>query len=160
MVRNTYIYPPGPSMRIVGDIFEYTAKVSIFMHCFTRNFRLSTWTAQNICLIACFLCMLEAFTLLNISSTEHAKIQQYFNFWVPHARSWSWCHTGDGLHHCRWSGVLPNRFADIIQMTLLVWKFHLICILLNHLVCLLHTFICYLRNAKHKSTNLRQGRSL
>ena len=26
MVRNTYIYPPGPSMRIVGDIFEYTAK--------------------------------------------------------------------------------------------------------------------------------------
>src|SRR5664279_868332 len=25
MVRNTYIYPPGPSMRIVGDIIEYTA---------------------------------------------------------------------------------------------------------------------------------------
>src|SRR5699024_5677198 len=26
MVRNTYIYPPKPSMRIVGDIFEYTSK--------------------------------------------------------------------------------------------------------------------------------------
>ncbi|MFT4663670.1 MAG: methylmalonyl-CoA mutase [Polaribacter sp.] len=26
MVRNTYIYPPQPSMRIVGDIFEYAAK--------------------------------------------------------------------------------------------------------------------------------------
>ena len=26
MVRNTYIYPPSPSMRIVGDIFAYTAK--------------------------------------------------------------------------------------------------------------------------------------
>ncbi len=26
MVRNTYIYPPGPSMRIVGDIFKYTAQ--------------------------------------------------------------------------------------------------------------------------------------
>ena len=26
MVRNTYIYPPTPSMRIVGDIFAYTAK--------------------------------------------------------------------------------------------------------------------------------------
>jgi methylmalonyl-CoA mutase len=26
MVRNTYIYPPGPSIRIVGDIIEYTAK--------------------------------------------------------------------------------------------------------------------------------------
>jgi methylmalonyl-CoA mutase len=26
MVRNTYIYPPGPSMRIVGDILGYTAE--------------------------------------------------------------------------------------------------------------------------------------
>jgi len=26
MVRNTYIYPPGPSMRIVGDIFSFCAK--------------------------------------------------------------------------------------------------------------------------------------
>jgi methylmalonyl-CoA mutase len=26
MVRNTYIYPPEPSMRIIGDIFAYTAK--------------------------------------------------------------------------------------------------------------------------------------
>ena len=26
MVRNTYIYPPRPSMRIVGDIFKYTAQ--------------------------------------------------------------------------------------------------------------------------------------
>jgi methylmalonyl-CoA mutase len=26
MVRNTYIYPPEPSMRIIGDIFGYTAR--------------------------------------------------------------------------------------------------------------------------------------
>ncbi|MBN8478810.1 MAG: methylmalonyl-CoA mutase [Burkholderiales bacterium] len=26
MVRNTYIYPPAPSMRIIGDIIEHTAK--------------------------------------------------------------------------------------------------------------------------------------
>jgi methylmalonyl-CoA mutase len=26
MVRNTYIYPPGPSMKIITDIFEYTSK--------------------------------------------------------------------------------------------------------------------------------------
>jgi len=26
MVRNTYIYPPQPSMRIIADIFEYTSK--------------------------------------------------------------------------------------------------------------------------------------
>ena len=24
MVRNTYIYPPSPSMRIISDIFSYT----------------------------------------------------------------------------------------------------------------------------------------
>src|SRR3990172_1545282 len=26
MVRNTFIYPPGPSMRIVSDIFKYTSE--------------------------------------------------------------------------------------------------------------------------------------
>ena len=26
MVRNTYIYPPSPSMKIIGDIFKYTSK--------------------------------------------------------------------------------------------------------------------------------------
>ncbi len=26
MVRNTYIYPPAPSLRIVGDVFRYTAE--------------------------------------------------------------------------------------------------------------------------------------
>ncbi|MEX0662622.1 MAG: methylmalonyl-CoA mutase [Balneolaceae bacterium] len=26
MVRNTYIYPPEPSMKIIGDIFEYTSR--------------------------------------------------------------------------------------------------------------------------------------
>src|SRR5206468_8585400 len=26
MVRNTYIYPPDPSMRIIGDIFRYSAQ--------------------------------------------------------------------------------------------------------------------------------------
>ena len=26
MVRNTYIYPPKPSMKIIGDIFEYTSE--------------------------------------------------------------------------------------------------------------------------------------
>lgn len=27
MVRNTFIYPPEPSMRIIADVFSYTAKV-------------------------------------------------------------------------------------------------------------------------------------
>ena len=27
MVRNTYIYPPGPSMRIIADIFSFTSKL-------------------------------------------------------------------------------------------------------------------------------------
>lgn len=30
LVRNTYIYPPKPSMRIIGDIFKYTAAVRIY----------------------------------------------------------------------------------------------------------------------------------
>ena len=28
MVRNTYIFPPEPSMRCIADIFAYTAHVS------------------------------------------------------------------------------------------------------------------------------------
>ena len=32
MVRNTYIYPPEPSMRIIGDIIEYTAKYLSLIH--------------------------------------------------------------------------------------------------------------------------------
>ena len=27
MVRNTYIFPPEPSMKLIGDIFSYTSKV-------------------------------------------------------------------------------------------------------------------------------------
>ena len=27
MVRNTFIYPPAPSMHLIGDIFSYVAKV-------------------------------------------------------------------------------------------------------------------------------------
>jgi methylmalonyl-CoA mutase len=30
MVRNTFIYPPEPSMRLIGDIFAYVAKVGHF----------------------------------------------------------------------------------------------------------------------------------
>lgn len=26
MVRNTFIYPPRPSMRVIGDIFGYTSE--------------------------------------------------------------------------------------------------------------------------------------
>lgn len=29
MVRNTYIFPPEPSMKIIADIFQYTAQVSL-----------------------------------------------------------------------------------------------------------------------------------
>lgn len=43
MVRNTYIFPPKPSMRVISDIFAYTAQVSspscvppslFHMHCY------------------------------------------------------------------------------------------------------------------------------
>ena len=29
MVRNTYIFPPEPSMQVIADIFSYTAKVKL-----------------------------------------------------------------------------------------------------------------------------------
>ena len=50
MVRNTYIYPPEPSMKIIGDIFEYTSKVSWPLIClsvcllFARVYSLGTVT--------------------------------------------------------------------------------------------------------------------
>ena len=28
MVRNTYIFPPEPSMRVIADIFAYTSQVT------------------------------------------------------------------------------------------------------------------------------------
>ena len=54
MVRNTYIYPPGPSMRIVGDIFAIprrrcpssTASASAATTC-TRRVRLRTWSSPT-----------------------------------------------------------------------------------------------------------------
>ena len=32
MVRNTYIYPPTPSMKIISDIFQYTSKTVSYTH--------------------------------------------------------------------------------------------------------------------------------
>jgi methylmalonyl-CoA mutase len=32
MVRNTYIYPPAPSMRIIGDIFSYISAVKSYYY--------------------------------------------------------------------------------------------------------------------------------
>ena len=29
MVRNTYIFPPEPSMHVIGDIFSYLSQVSL-----------------------------------------------------------------------------------------------------------------------------------
>lgn len=34
MVRNTYIFPPEPSMHCIADIFAYTSKVPRFYTCF------------------------------------------------------------------------------------------------------------------------------
>lgn len=40
MVRNTYIFPPEPSMKIIADIFQYTAKVSFIIIGFTIVLRM------------------------------------------------------------------------------------------------------------------------
>lgn len=48
MVRNTYIYPPTASMRIIGDIFEYTSaympKIQQYL-----DFRLSYAGSRRYC---------------------------------------------------------------------------------------------------------------
>ena len=36
MVRNTYIFPPEPSMKIIGDIFSYTSQVSFIKVAFEK----------------------------------------------------------------------------------------------------------------------------
>ena len=40
MVRNTYIFPPEPSMRIIGDIFSYTSKVSTYIYIWLEQYKL------------------------------------------------------------------------------------------------------------------------
>ena len=41
MVRNTFIYGPEASMKIIADIFSYTAKV-LFLFLFSQNRSQST----------------------------------------------------------------------------------------------------------------------
>jgi len=61
MVRNTFIYPPDASMRIVGDVISYISKVSVCLF-----FDVHTYLTPTV---------------------EHAKVQFNFNFRVSHAGS-------------------------------------------------------------------------
>lgn len=81
MVRNTYIFPPEPSMRIIGDIFEYTAKVT--------QSRLVTKRIPSPIL-------------------AHAEIQLHLDIRIPHARSGRQRRPRDGVHHRRRSRVLSH----------------------------------------------------
>lgn len=52
MVRNTFIYPPTPSMRIIGDIFGYTSehmpkynRFVVFLVLILIPMEASCWTA-------------------------------------------------------------------------------------------------------------------
>lgn len=38
MVRNTYIFPPEPSMKIIADIFQYTAQVCFLLKSLLLSF--------------------------------------------------------------------------------------------------------------------------
>ena len=64
MVRNTFIYPPEHSMRIVGDAISYISKVHL--HTFVCR------TYHHI------------YTRIHI---EYAKVQFNLNFRLSHARS-------------------------------------------------------------------------
>lgn len=66
MVRNTFIYDPDASMRIIADIFSYTAKVSTSFSLFSEPF--------------------PSLSLFLV--TAHAKVQLDFHLRLPHAGGW------------------------------------------------------------------------
>ncbi len=73
MVRNTYIYPPEPSMRLIGDIFGYTSK---YMPKF-NSISISGYHMQ-----VSRYCYCSSFSLKSLGISG----------------GWSKCHFGDGLH--------------------------------------------------------------
>ncbi|VDP06908.1 unnamed protein product [Soboliphyme baturini] len=60
MVRNTYIYPPEHSMRLIGDIFAYISKASKFRRGVQPSFLTRAWDWQLV-ICTCF-CMIYIFT--------------------------------------------------------------------------------------------------
>lgn len=91
MVRNTYIYPPEPSMRIIGDIFGYTSKVCVnwvllgsflpvaiaFRECSESAVVLNEHVKY---------CRLTGERSFAFVIAAYAKVQQYQHQWLPHAR--------------------------------------------------------------------------
>jgi len=68
MVRNTFIYDPEASMRIIADIFSYTAKVLAFCcWCFLENGR-------------------RTMRILDLIFPAHAQVQLHLHFGIPFAR--------------------------------------------------------------------------
>lgn len=48
MVRNTYIFPPEPSMKVIGDIFSYTSQVSYYYYAgIIQGFRTNSTSASH-----------------------------------------------------------------------------------------------------------------
>ena len=86
MVRNTYIFPPEPSMHAIADIFAYTSKVC---------------TASSACTVLTLWSVFITFFTDVCDSVfpEHAKVQLHIHQRLPSSGSWSWRHPGSGLHH-------------------------------------------------------------
>lgn len=82
MVRNTYIFPPEPSMHAIADIFAYTSEVC-------------TPSVTLICLYGAFFHVVSAvliFCVWLISMTMlpvHAQVQLHIHQRLPSSRSWS-----------------------------------------------------------------------
>lgn len=85
MVRNTFIYPPEPSMRIVGDVISYISQV-----------RMGAFSHVN----------------LLVSSLENAQVQFNLHLRVSHARSRCRWRPRTRLHPRRRIGIHSHRHKD------------------------------------------------
>ena len=99
MVRNTYIFPPEPSMRIIGDIFSYTSQVSqVYLG---KIFQLWTrlWLLWDVYMLECMECCWNVL-LITIYSSYWPLFQTSIESQV--LRTCSVSHGGGGPGHlCR-----------------------------------------------------------
>lgn len=82
MVRNTYIFPPEPSMHAIADIFAYTSKVSSTFDSLIKKY--CSYKSKKWC----------------SSIPEYAQIQLHLHQWLPSSGGRGRCHPGASLHHC------------------------------------------------------------
>ncbi|KAJ3157624.1 hypothetical protein HK101_001406 [Irineochytrium annulatum] len=118
MVRNTFIYPPEPSMKIIGDIFEYTAKYNSIS---ISGYHMQEAGADNVLELAFTICdgleYIRTGMRAGMSVDEFAPRLSFFfaigmNFYMEIAK----------LRAARrlWANLVKEKFAPKTQKSLLL----------------------------------------